>query len=731
MKSMTIKTKLLLIGVTTTLMLLLIIMFTVFNQNRKVVLIGERESLRLAYADLDHIVDNLYTLAESHQEVTQKNIVSALNVARELVNKAGGISFSNDTVNWQAVNQFTKKSTTVELPKMFVGDNWLGQFSSPDQFAPLVDPVQSMLDVTCTIFQRMNPAGDMLRVSTNVIASNGKRAISTYIPSVNSEGKQNSVISEVLKGETFKGRAFVVNAWYITAYEPIFDKDKNVVGVLYVGIPQENVKSLRKAITNMKIGDTGFVTVIDSAGKYIISNKGQKDGQDALGLMDDGNKAYIKERIDAANNLAPREISKQHFTLKNHNGMSMVRDARFVYFKQWDWIITAEADKAEFTAGSDMLLALGKKSNEILGMVGLIAMVLTGLLWFFMANTMVKPINATISGLKDAAEGEGDLTKRLVVASKDELGSLANWFNLFVKKLQGIITDIAGTSEKLTSSSGQLLAISKEMSAGADRLSATSDTVATAAEEMSSNMSSVAAAAEQSSINISMVSSAAEEMTSTINEISKNTQKTRVQSNQAVSKAKKASENINNLSKSAQEIGKVVETINDISEQTNLLALNATIEAARAGEAGKGFAVVACEIKDLAREAAEATLEIKEKIKNIQSSTHQTVSVIEEITGAINSVNEMIDTVAASVEEQSATTKEIASNVTQAAQGIQEVTENVTQSSTVASEIAKEMADVSYAANEMSKSSSQVNTNADDLNQLSEELKKVINQFKI
>lgn len=364
-------------------------------------------------------------------------------------------------------------------------------------------------------------------------------------------------------------------------------------------------------------------------------------------------------------------------------------------------------------------------------LIGVVSLLVFLLVVFFIANSITNPINNIVANIKDIAEGEGDLTKRIEITSNDEIGELGKWFNVFIEKLQGIIGDIAGNSEKLDGSSSKLLDISRLMSDGTGKMSAKANTVAAAAEEMSSNMNSVAAAVEQSSTNINMVSSATEEMTSTINEIAQNTGKTRVTSNQAVERAKTTSDNIDNLSKSAQEIGKVVETINDISEQTNLLALNATIEAARAGDAGKGFAVVANEIKELARQTAEATLEIKEKIEGIQGSTQTTVSEIEAITVAIGSVNEMIDTVAAAVEEQSVTTKEIAVNVTQAAEGIQEVTENVAQSSEVANEIAKDIADVNHTANEIANNGSQINTAADEANQLSNELKKTVDQFKI
>lgn len=395
------------------------------------------------------------------------------------------------------------------------------------------------------------------------------------------------------------------------------------------------------------------------------------------------------------------------------------------------WSVNITVPMEKVTQKADLQMQATMKKMWVMIAISVVCVFVALAVMWFVALGLVKPVKQVVFGLKDAAEGEGDLTKRLDVKSKDEVGSLAKWFNAFVEKLQGIITSIAGNSEKLDGSVRELSAISKNMSEGATKMSAKSNTVATAAEEMSSNMTSVAAAVEESSTNISMISAAAEEMTSTINEIAQNTEKTRDISSQAVAQSKKASENIGSLSKSAQLIGKVVETITDISEQTNLLALNATIEAARAGEAGKGFAVVAGEIKDLAKQTASATLEIKDNIETIQNSTEETVAEVGEITSAINSVNDMIDIVAAAVEEQSATTQEIANNVTQAAQGIQDVTENVSQSSLVASEIAKDISDVNEAANEMSNNSSQVNANASDLSQLSGELKKTVDQFKI
>ena len=298
-------------------------------------------------------------------------------------------------------------------------------------------------------------------------------------------------------------------------------------------------------------------------------------------------------------------------------------------------------------------------------------------------RSITRPVNEAVKGLRDIAEGEGDLTKRLAVQSKDEVGELSAWFNTFLDKLQAIIKEISENTAKLGAAASSLFDLSTQMSSGADNMSAKSNTVAGAAEQMSSNVQSVAAAMEQTATNVNMVAAATEEMTATVNEIAEQSEKGRAITNEAVSQVQKASENVDELGESAKAIGKFTEVITDISEQTNLLALNATIEAARAGEAGKGFAVVANEIKELAKQTAEATKEIKSKIDGIQDSTSMTVTEIGQITSVIKDVNDIVATIATATEEQLAATKEIAGSIGQASEGIQEVNENLSQSSVV------------------------------------------------
>jgi methyl-accepting chemotaxis protein len=383
------------------------------------------------------------------------------------------------------------------------------------------------------------------------------------------------------------------------------------------------------------------------------------------------------------------------------------------------------------TIHTDEVLAPARKLGQVNLLVTLISVMVAGLIIYVIANSVSRPINRVVAGLKDVAEGEGDLTKRINVNSQDEVGDLAKWFNVFIDKMRVSIKEVANNAQQLKQSSTDLYDISAALSRGADQTTERAQSVSSASEEMSANMGIVASTMEEASSNINMVASATEEMSVTISEIAQSTEKARNVTNDAVSHAQSASNQVDELGRAAQEIGKVVETITEISEQVNLLALNATIEAARAGDAGKGFAVVANEIKELAQQTAAATGEIKRQVSAIQSTTKVTVVQIGNITEVVNQVNDIVSKIAAAVEEQSTTTKEIAGNVAQASSGFGDINMNVGQSNTVAADIAKEIAEVTHAAGDMSNSSSQVNLNAEQLSSLATQLNNTVGKFKI
>jgi len=447
---------------------------------------------------------------------------------------------------------------------------------------------------------------------------------------------------------------------------------------------------------------------------------------------------------------------------KDKNGVYVIRDLRDRAkegggFVEYIWPKpgagdVAKVSYAEMIPGTDMWIGTGVYIDNVEAFKGnleqtiskkvhsnLIRMLITaGVIFVGIAGLVLAIVFGLVSGLRelinnfrDVAQGEGDLTKRIEVTSKDELGELARWFNVFLEKLQGIIGSISTNTEMLGKEAGNLQRIAGSLAENAQESSNRSVNVSSSAEEMSANLDSVAAAMEQSSTNTNMVASAAEEMTATINEIAANAGKAHEISEKAVTQAQVTSERMNRLGISAGAISKVTETITEISEQTNLLALNATIEAARAGEAGKGFAVVANEIKELAKQTASATLDIKNKIDDVQKTTGESVAGIEEIAGIINQINNLVGTITNAVAEQSRATEEIAQNISQAAKGLEEVNMNVSQVSVVSNTITEDISSVSRASADVAASSGDLNRSSADLQNLAQELQIAVNNFKI
>ncbi len=444
-----------------------------------------------------------------------------------------------------------------------------------------------------------------------------------------------------------------------------------------------------------------------------------------------------KYRADRA---AWEEVSKKILALRSQAGQESSPEAvalamtegieKFDTMRDHINKLTEIVDNDAATAGKEAEAAFSRL-KIILAVITFGSILIGGALTVFIAGGITTPLRRMIVMLKDIAEGEGDLTRRIEDRSGTETQELAEWFNQFVSRVHSIIKDVAHNSSQVTGASRNLLALAGSLNSSSQTMTRTSNTVAASAEEMSANMNNVAASMDQFTVNIGTVATSSEEMSATIAEISASTGKAKEITGQAVTAAGKATSQVSELGAAAQDIGKVTEAISAISSQTNLLALNATIEAARAGEAGRGFAVVANEIKELAQQTAQATEEIRGKIQGIQRTTSQTVLEIGQISSVIGDVDAIVGSIAAAVEEQSVTTHDIAENVGQASTGVQQVNENVAQADTVIRGIARDVASVSASAGEVATTARSMHENSETLAGLAGNLDSMVSRFKI
>ena len=327
--------------------------------------------------------------------------------------------------------------------------------------------------------------------------------------------------------------------------------------------------------------------------------------------------------------------------------------------------------------------------------------------------------------------GSGELNTTSGIEGGDELGHIGKSLDAMAKEMRVMISGVVTNSETLHGSSSTLGTLSTRMSDRLSSVAGKSQSVAASAEQMNSNMNSVAAAIEEASTNVGMVAGSAEQMMSTINDIVSNTEKATRITSDAVVKTESSAARISSLGSAADAIGHVTESITEISEQTNLLALNATIEAARAGDAGKGFAVVANEIKELARQTAEATGDIRSKVQMIQEATRDAVSEMGGISDVVGGVNDVVSGISSAVEEQSVTTREITENIGQASLGIQEVAENIADTSLAVSSVTQEISALNQETLEINDGSSRVASESTSINSISKDLVSSVSQFSM
>jgi methyl-accepting chemotaxis protein len=361
--------------------------------------------------------------------------------------------------------------------------------------------------------------------------------------------------------------------------------------------------------------------------------------------------------------------------------------------------------------------------------IGFISLGLSILFAFTFARSIVVPIKKISSFLSDLSMSRGQLSARMSIQSRDEIGEISAGFNTFMEKLKSIIEEIRDTGHAMSSTSESLTNIAEIFGENAEKTLSETHLIVQSSNEASAQVRSIASTTEQMSLLIHDEADAIEKISSSIAEISRNCQQETTIAASAAEEARIGYQSVLQLSESAKEIGKIVTIITKIVDQTSLLALNAKIEAASAGAAGKGFAVVADEVKELARQTATSTHRIVEQIEQIQKNTSATVKTIHAITQKIDDLAHASQSIAGAIEEQNVTVRTVAQSITETSNSADSIVLEVDKSAHEFEIISGHIYEIENRSKSVSESINQTKTCANELTKRISGLEAIVKQF--
>ncbi len=450
----------------------------------------------------------------------------------------------------------------------------------------------------------------------------------------------------------------------ITAATPV-KAAGNTLGVVGGDL---SLKTLVQIINSLDFSGMGYAFLVSGDGKILVH-------PDKEQVMKTLSEVYPQNTPKIATGFSEAE-------LHGHTRILAFTPIKGLPSVTWYLALSIDKDKAY------AMLSKFRVSAIAAALISIVAiLVLLGLL----IRLLMQPLHLMGRAMQDIAQGEGDLTKRLAVTSRDEFGVLGDAFNQFVERIHRSIREVAGTAHKLHDVSQLVVNASNSSMANSDEQSNRTNSVAAAINELGAAAQEIARNAADASHHASDANHQAEDGKQVV-------EQTIRAMNELSEKISASCANIEALNSRTVNIGQILEVIKGISEQTNLLDLNAAIEAARAGEAGRGYAVVADEVRNLAHRAQESAQQIQKMIEELQVGAREAVATMTEsqryslesveianrageslssVTRRIGEIDGMNQSVATATEEQTAVVDSLNMDITEINTLNQEGVENL------------------------------------------------------
>lgn len=490
-----------------------------------------------------------------------------------------------------------------------------------------------------------------------------------------------------------------------------------ILGVVHATIGLERLSGLVSKLSN----DTNLIYIIDSKGQVVAHPDGE----------------ITKKRLD----MSQIPFVQQGLTSKASGFAVLDSEAEkklvtYAYDQKTGWLICQEIPYSVITAKTHML-------TIILGTVTLVFLLLIAFLAYYLSQKVTKPI----TGMQQIALkiSGGDLTQKLTVSSKDELGSLAQALNTMVDNLKSIIRLVQDNAQQVAASAEQLTASADQSSQAANQVAQSITEVAHKSNNQTEAVGSTTSTVAQMTENIQKAAENTNQVSDRVKTAAATAQEGGKSASIAVSQMEKlegtvkaSAQVVSKLGERSKEIGMILDTIQGIAGQTNLLALNAAIEAARAGEQGRGFAVVAEEVRKLAEQSQDAAKQIAELIREIQNETDNAVQsmhkgTLDVQTGAsvVKEAGEAFRQIITMVTQVSQDVADISASMQQVATGSQRIVTSVNDIDQLTQAVANETQTVSAATEEQSASMQEIAASSQSLAKLADDLQQAVHKFKI
>lgn len=627
---------------------------------------------RILDSELEQIARLAKGMVETSFEIGQGRVNADLRLAKELYTRDAVFNLDQGSRRTAAItNQSGNNITTLQIPALTRnGQDVYRDTVIPDRFKVL-----SGSDMT--VFTLVDQG--LVRTSTTVTRGNGELALNTYIDS------NQEVYQRVAAGQAYYGIGKVLDTEYLTVYDPLTGPGGQVIGALFVGVPLSAVTDrLVPKLQGIRIGENGYIFVLNRDGRMVASQNGREDGQLVLGENDlDGNLVY-QNLVDTATTENAGTLIPLDFRKNDSEGVPRRYVGRAVYDPIRQWVIAAVAEQAEFAQQMDQIQRV-----TLLVLLGFAAV--GGVLAFVISRFLAKPIQHIVLSLQGLAQGDfshdipdtsritemkqliQSLNEGLIPNLRSVMGEVresSKQGRTLGSKVDDVVDTSSATMEELQEFFATLQRDMERLTGEVSTVQASARAIAQAADaqdhsitEQTTAINQTSAAVEEMSASISNVNRIAKEKGSASRSLSEAT----VQGERTVTEMNGV---VQNISQGIGQISNVITVINDIAERTNLLAMNAAIEAAHAGDAGRGFAVVAQEIRKLAASSSENARIISDFLRKtldqilaMQEAGDSTTKSFGEVSQQVQVFVQAFSEITSSTDELAAGTHEIVSSM--------------------------------------------------------------------